>query len=189
MNKNKLLTFITSNSGKLAELQACLPFVIGKQIDLPEIQEIDIKKIIHAKLQAAVAVCDGPVIVDDTALYLECFASKNGDDGLPGPLIKWFLQTVTNEGLATIAQKIGKNKARACTIIGYADETGQMNFFEGSVSGKIVSPQGTSGFGWDHIFVPDGQIETFASMGMEKKNTMSPRALAVRKLKRFLDKK
>jgi len=138
MNKNKLLTFITSNSGKLAELQACLPFVIGKQIDLPEIQEIDIKKIIHAKLQAAVAVCDGPVIVDDTALYLECFASKNGDDGLPGPLIKWFLQTVTNEGLATIAQKIGKNKARACTIIGYADETGQMNFFEGPISGKIV---------------------------------------------------
>lgn len=187
MKQNKQLTFITGNSGKLAEVQAILPFIEGKKLELLEIQDVDINKIVAAKLQAAMAQCEGSVIVDDTALYLECLASKNGQEGLPGPLVKWFLQTVTNEGMADIAQKLNKTRARACSIIGYSDGNGNTKFFEGSVVGTIVHPQGTQGFGWDHIFVPDGYDQTFARMGMEKKNQISPRALAVQKLKSFLE--
>jgi len=104
---------------------------------------------------------------------------------LPGPLIKWFLKTVTNEGLARIADRLGNTRARVCTIIGYADEHGNQHFFEGSVSGEVVEPQGTSGFGWDHIFLPHGCDQTFAAMGLQKKNQISQRALAVSKLKKF----
>ncbi len=186
MKIKKPLTFITGNVDKLAEVQAILPFVRGKHIDLPEIQESDLYKVVQEKLRVAVAQHTGPVMVDDTGLFLDCFASRDGSDGLPGPFIKWFLQTVTNEGLAAMAQKLGKTKARACTIIGYADGNGNTQFFEGSVSGAVVSLQGTSGFGWDHIFVPDGYDQTFARMGMEKKNQISPRALAVCKLRDFL---
>jgi len=182
----KLLTFVTGNSGKLAEVQAQLPHVRGKQIDLPEIQELDLQKIVKNKLEAAVALCDGPVLVDDTALYCDCFRSHDGLDGLPGPMIKWFLQTVTNEGLAEIVSRLGSNRARACTMFGYFDEKRSIHFFEGSVFGTIVIPQGTTGFGWDHIFIPDGYTQTFAAMGVNEKNKISPRALAVGHLKEFL---
>jgi len=183
--KNKSLTFITGNSGKLAEVQAFLPFVVGKNIDLPEIQEIDLQNIVEEKLRSAVALHNGSVMVDDTALYLDCFASKNGEHGLPGPLIKWFLKTVTNSGLAAVAQKLENKKATARTIIGYCENKKDFHFFEGVVDGSVIPPQGTSGFGWDHIFVPEGYTKTFAKMG-EKKNEVSPRSLAVNQLKNFL---
>jgi len=186
MDKEKSLTFITGNSGKLAEVQAFLPFVAGKSLELPEIQETDLQKVVEAKLKAAAALHEGPVIVDDTALYLECFGAQNGQDGLPGPLIKWFLKTITNVGLAKIAQRLGKTKAYACTTIGF-HYRGRAYFFQGVVQGSVVAPQGTAGFGWDHIFVPQGQNQTFASMGLQEKNKISPRAIAVQKLQAFLE--
>jgi len=186
MSDNRKITFITGNAGKLAEVQAIMPFVVGKQIDLPELQAIDLQTVVAAKLDAALLQCPGPVMVDDTAMYLACFASKDGSDGLPGPLIKWFLKTVTNEGLANRADKLGNTRARVCTMIGYADQDGNRHFFKGSVSGFVVAPQGTSGFGWDHIFLPDGHAQTFAAMGMENKNKISQRSLALQKLQQFL---
>jgi len=199
----KIITFITGNSGKLAELQAFFPYVQGKKYDLPEMQSLDVKEIVRAKLTAAVQLCDGSVIVDDTAFYLECFErnDENGglawplgrlginSGGLPGPLIKWFLQTVGNTGLADIAHTLGKTKAVGHTVIGFAENKNDFHFFEGVLHGEVVAPQGTSGFGWDHIFLPDGYEQTFARMGFEQKNKISPRAQAAQKLKTFLSEK
>lgn len=180
------LTFITSNQGKLNELRALLPYVQGHALELPEIQDIDIHKIVEYKLRTALEQCEGPVLVDDTGLYLECFAGPDGKEGLPGPLIKWFLHTTTNVGLAHLALTMGKTRARAVTVLGYADQAGNIQLFEGSVFGSVVVPQGTTGFGWDHIFIPDGHSQTFASMGFERKNQISPRALAAHQLQAYL---
>lgn len=187
--KNQCITFITGNQAKLAEVQSLLPQVQGKELDLPEIQDVDIKAIIEHKVRSALEQCSGPLIVDDTALYLECMASPDGSAGLPGPLIKWFLKTIGNAQLARCAQTMGSTRARACTMIGYADEASQIHFFEGSVTGTVVDPQGTVGFGWDHIFLPDGYTQTFAVMGFERKNQISPRAQAIQQLREFLTQK
>ena len=40
--------------------------------------------------------------------------------------------------------------------------------FTGRCSGKIVEPQEGQGFGWDTIFVPDGETEPFSKMSTEK---------------------
>ncbi len=186
MDRKQSIKFVSGNKGKLAEVQAFLPFVIGASLDLPEIQDVNPHTVVSHKLVSAATKLEGPILVDDTALYLDCFASKTGDVDLPGPFIKWFLKTITNKGLADMACELGKTGARASTIIGYFDGRGNSKFFEGSVSGTIVQPQGTSGFGWDHIFVPCGQTQTFARMGIEKKNRISPRAHALAKLKDFL---
>lgn len=207
------ITFITGNQGKLKELQALLPTtpsglttspaglrstgrgtgcgiqVQGLALELPEIQDVDIQKIVEHKLHSALAHCPGPLLVDDTALYLECMASPDGTDGLPGPLIKWFLHTMGNVNLAQLAQNMGNTRARVCTVLGYADKAGNCHLFEGSVVGQVVDPQGTTGFGWDHIFLPDGHHETFARMGFERKNQISQRSLAVQELCEFLAEK
>ena len=173
--------FITGNKGKFNEVKSILPEVEQLDIDLPEIQDIDAKEIIREKLIEALKHKRSEFIVEDTSLYLDCM------NGLPGPLIKWFLKTIGNEGLFNLAKKMGNDKAEAKTMIGFAKSPGEIHFFEGSVKGKIVSPKGT-GFGWDPIFQPDGYSKCFGEMGAEEKNAISMRRIALNKLKEFLEK-
>ena len=64
---------------------------------------------------------------------------------------------------------------------------GKKHLFEGIVKGEIIKEKrGSSGFGYDPIFVPEGYTKTFAELGNETKNKISHRALAVEKLCRFL---
>ena len=156
-----------------------LPSIEGLSIDLPEIQELDARAIIEAKLEAAKARHDGRFIVEDTSLH---FDSLNG---LPGPLIKWFLKTIGNDGLYRLAQTFG-TPARATTCLGYMDEHGQTHFFEGSIPGAIVAPRGNDGFGWDPIFEVSGTSKTFAEMTKSEKQSCSMRKAAVEQLKQHL---
>jgi XTP/dITP diphosphohydrolase len=80
-----------------------------------------------------------------------------------------------------------KNRnARFKTVIALIID-GQPYFFEGIIFGKISeSPKGTSGFGYDPIFIPEGYQESFAEMPSELKNTISHRGLATKKLTDFL---
>lgn len=175
-----MLYFITGNPHKLTEVQAVLPEVEQLEIDLPEIQELDAHKIIAAKLATAFEHHAGPFIVEDTSLYFD------GMNGLPGPLIKWFLQGLGSAGVAQLAGQYGNGRATAKTFIGYAKNQGEVNFFEGEVSGRIVEPHGQTDFGWDPIFVPDGYDKTFAELGSQEKNKISHRRQALEKLKDFL---
>ncbi|MFA6537017.1 MAG: non-canonical purine NTP pyrophosphatase [Patescibacteria group bacterium] len=177
------LYFITGNKNKLAEVQAILPQVKQLEIDLPEIQEVDPQKIIEAKLHEARKHHSGEFMVEDTSLYLTCL------NGLPGPLIKWFLQKLGREGLFDLTKKYKNNRAEAKTIIGYSKRKNEIKFFEGKISGQIVKPKAKSDFGWDPIFLPDGYLQTFAEMGREEKNKISMRKKATMKLKTFLNKK
>lgn len=174
------LYFLTGNAGKFDEVHALIPQVEQLDVDLPELQEISAEKIIQAKLTEAYRHHAGQFIVEDTSLYFDCL------QGLPGPLIKWFLKTMGNNGLAELVQLYGNNRAQAKTILGYAEKEGSVNFFEGSVYGSITSPRGENGFGWDMIFQPDGQTKTFGEMSAEEKSTFSMRRLAVEKLRKHL---
>ncbi|MCX6787699.1 MAG: non-canonical purine NTP pyrophosphatase [Candidatus Kaiserbacteria bacterium] len=172
--------FLTGSQNKLAEMQAILGDVEQLDIDLPEIQEIDAHKIIRAKLMEALKHKKEAFIVEDTSLYFDALS------GLPGPLIKWFMKTVGNDGLFKMAEAFGNYAAEAKTIIGYTDGSGNIEFFEGSVRGMIVAPRGETNFGWDPIFQPEGKDKTFAELTAEEKNSVSMRRLAAEKLKAHL---
>ncbi len=174
------LYFITGNKNKYAEASAIIPNVKQLDIDLPEIQEIDAKEIIKAKLLEAYNHKQAEFIVEDTSLYLDCL------NGLPGPLIKWFLQALGNEGLYNLANSMGKYGATAKTIVGYAKNKEEMYYFDGEIKGTIISPSVTSGFGWDPIFQPMSQKKSFAELSAEEKNNISMRRIALNKLKSFL---
>lgn len=158
-----------------------MPQVECLDMDLPEIQEVDAKKIIEAKLKEALSHKAGEFIVEDTSLYLDAFAGL-----LPGPLVKWFLQTIGKEGIFNITEKLGNNKAEAKTIIGYAKNHEEIYFFEGSIRGTIVSPAGRAGFGWDPILIPEGYSKTFAEMDESEGQALKMRRIAALKLKEFL---
>jgi len=174
------LYFITGNQNKLAEVRSVVSEIEQLDIDLPEVQEIDPHFIVKAKLEAAKAHHQGEFIVEDTSLYLQCL------NGLPGPLIKWFLIAIQNQGLYNIAKAYNNFNAEVRTIIGHAGADGAIEFFEGSLAGTIVEPRET-GFGWDPVFLPEGHDQTFAEMSKDEKNKISMRSIAARKLKQHLD--
>jgi inosine triphosphate pyrophosphatase len=176
-----MLYVITGNTNKYEEIRAIIPNVEQLDIDLPEIQEIDAQAVIKAKIIEALKYRQDEFIVEDTSLYFECL------NGLPGPLIKWFLKTVGTSGLFNIAKESGNCRAEAKTVIGYARSIREIYFFKGSLKGAIVPPGGKKGFGWDEIFQPDGFSRSFAEMSMEEKNSISMRNIAIKKLKEFLE--
>jgi XTP/dITP diphosphohydrolase len=173
--------FITGNQGKFREAKAILPQIEQFDIDLPEIQHIDAKKIIQFKLKTAFKHKQTQFIVEDTSLYLDCL------NGLPGPLIKWFEKSIGLEGIFQLCQKYNNFQVYAKTLLGYAKDEETIHFSEGIVKGKITSPIGDNGFGWDKIFIPDGFDKTFAQMTMEEKNQISMRKKALVKLKEYLN--
>jgi XTP/dITP diphosphohydrolase len=85
-----------------------------------------------------------------------------------------------------LLQAHGPNVSRAahftCTLaLVWPD--GSDAFFEGRVEGALVwPPRGGKGFGYDPVFVPLGQTETFGEMDPDKKHAMSHRADAFAKL-------
>lgn len=175
------LYFITGNKNKFDEVKAVLPDVEQVDIDLPEIQSINSQEVIQAKLEVAFSKQEGTFIVEDNSLTL------SGMKGLPGPLIKWFLKTIGNEGLVKLTTIFGDD-AEAKVVIGYAKNLLEIEYFEGIIKGKIVEPKGENGFGWDPVFLPEGYSKTFGEMDLEEKNEYSMRRLAVEKLKDYLNK-
>ena len=178
MNK---LYFITSNKEKLKEAKEFIPEIEIFDINLIEIQSFDPYEIIEHKLKEAQKHHKGKFLVEDTSLYLE------GMNGLPGPLIKFFLKSIELDGIIKLTKEFG-NKAIAKCIIGYNNGE-EIKYFEGIIKGKIVVSKGENGFGWDKIFMPEGHFKTFAEMSLEEKNKISHRREAFGKLKEYLDYK
>jgi non-canonical purine NTP pyrophosphatase (RdgB/HAM1 family) len=176
------LYFITGNKNKFEELSKLIPNLEMLEMDLPEIQETNARHIIEAKLKEALKKKKGAFIVEDTSLCLDCI------NGLPGPLIKWFVEKIGVEGVYNIANKFGNTKAKAVTMIGYAKNPKEIHYFEGCIEGELVAPTGTTGFGWDSIFKPEGYVKSFQQMTREEKGKISMRAIAAKKLNSFLKK-
>ncbi|KPJ85647.1 hypothetical protein AMJ57_02400 [Parcubacteria bacterium SG8_24] len=158
-----------------------IPELVRLRLHLPEIQAVDPREVITAKLQAARREQDGRLVVEDTSLYLDCLGGR-----LPGPLIKWFIETLKAPGIFELADKYGIYGARAAVMIGYTHGE-KISFFEGDVTGRLVAPRGDNGFGFDPIFQPDGSSRTFAEMTREEKCMDSHRKRAFQALQRSLE--
>ncbi len=178
-----MLTFITGNSNKLAEVQAILGPVKHVSLDLEEIQELDPRKVIAHKLEQARNKVGGPIMVEDTSLYAAAFKLE-----LPGTFIKWFIKAIGLEGIYKMIKNMGNTQAMAITFVGYTDSKSASQFFFGTLRGDIVAPRGPQKFGWDPIFMPHGSNKSLAEMTPEEKNKISMRSEALGQLKQYLSK-
>jgi len=173
--------FVTGNSHKLREVEAILGKMRHVDLDLPEIQELEPRKVVIAKAQAAIGQGYSPVLIEDTSLSLRAL------NGLPGPLIKWFLKALGGEGVHQLALSRGDRAAEVRTIFGLALGQQTSIYGEGVVQGEVVKPRG-SGFGWDSIFCPVGSLKTMGEMTLEEKAACSMRTLALQDLRGQLEK-
>ena len=78
-------------------------------------------------------------------------------------------------------------RARFRTVISLVGFEPTPLFFEGIIDGSItLDKRGSSGFGYDPVFLPEGYAKTFAEMSLVEKNKLSHRAQAVKKLEAYL---
>ncbi len=180
----KELIFITGNKHKLEEVQDILKDykIIQENIDLPEIQELDAEKVMFEKMKVAEKKIKKPFFIEDTCFCVDAW------NGLPGPLIKWFMETVKPPGIHKMLSAYENKKARGICTIGYKEPGKKAVFFTGEIPGQVVSEAGSERFYWDRIFIPEGQKRRFSEMTIEEKNKISHRTKAVLKFKQFLEK-
>ena len=128
------------------------------------------------------AIC----ISDDTGLEVEAL------NGAPGVFSARYAGEPSNstENIKKLLNELKKKNtinrsAKFRTVIAYKDSNQEL-LFEGIVEGSIsLAPKGTSGFGYDPIFVPNDYKLTFAEMSIDIKNNISHRANAIKKLKEY----
>jgi inosine triphosphate pyrophosphatase len=178
------IAFVTGNANKLKEVQSILEGVAtveSHKLDLPELQG-QARDISVEKGKIAFAKIGKPCMVEDTCMGFTAMK------GLPGPYIKWFLESLGLNGLNQMLAGFEDKSAYATCIFTIVNGPNDYHTFEGVCPGKIVPPRGATAFGWDPIFQPDGYTETFAEMSKETKNQISHRAKALELVKEYLAK-
>lgn len=189
----KKFVFATNNIHKLREVAA----IVGHQIELLSLNDIGC----HDDIPETSDTLEGNALLKARYVYeryhTNCFADDTGLEvealgGAPGVYSARYAGEGHNseENIKKLLHELeGKDnrKARFRTVFALIIN-GKEHLFEGIVRGEIIArKRGTSGFGYDPIFVPEGFTQTFAEMSDGQKNKISHRALAVGKLCKFLN--
>jgi XTP/dITP diphosphohydrolase len=186
------LVFATNNDHKLKEIK----HLLGNSFTLLSLKEINItgdipedsptleeNALFKAKYIHHATGLD--VFADDTGLEIEALDGKPGVHSARFAGNQKDFSANTNKVLHLMEGKKNRN-ARFRTVIALMIN-GNEYIFEGTVSGKIgLETKGSRGFGYDPVFIPDGEKLTFAEMSLNEKSRISHRARAFEKLKLFL---
>ena len=191
----KKFVFATNNDHKLQEVSA----MVGEKVDIFSLKDIGC----HADIPETADTLEGNALLKAQFVWehyhTDCFADDTGLevealDGAPGVYSARYAGGDGHDSEANMKkllkelEGVENRKARFRTVFALIID-GKEHLFEGIVNGEIIKVRkGTSGFGYDPIFVPESYTQTFAEMGNELKNKISHRAVAMNKLCRLLAK-
>jgi len=179
--RGKVAYFVTSNIHKFQEARQVLSeykIATAKlKVGAVEIQDDNLENIAKFSALDAVKNCGLPIFVGDSGLFVEAL------NGFPGPYSAYVYRTVGTKGILKLMKNIENRDAYFQSVIAFSSPEEQPTCFSGKVEGKIsLQELGTSGFGYDPIFIPlEGDGRTFAEMTTTQKNLYSHRAEALRK--------
>lgn len=138
----------------------------------------------NALLKARAAASTGHIgIADDSGLCVEAL------DGAPGIFSARYsgdysTDSLNNSKLLRELDGITDRRAKFVCVIAMAypeEENKQPVLVRGECKGSILTaPRGEDGFGYDPLFLPDGQGKTFGEMSDAEKNAISHRGRAIR---------
>ena len=202
---NVLLLLATTNPGKLREMVDILldcahtaplpdrrltivsPGELGKRLQVAETGQTYAE---NAALKAQ-AFCEATGLItlaDDSGLCVDALGGKPGVytadwaerqwfEGPPGR--DWYMAMGKVEGLLCEQGPDADRSGHFACVLALAWPDGENAIYEGKVPGTLTwPPRGTLGFGYDPIFVPQGQDQTFAEIDPAEKHRVSHRAAA-----------
>ena len=176
----------THNPGKLWEMQGLLePFgadaVSAGDLGLAEPEETGttFRENARLKAQTAAAAAQLPAFADDSGLVVEAL------DGAPGIYSARWAGPARDFGMAMAKVNAGLEARGAVTpaarrahfvaalCVAWPDD--HLEEFEGRVDGTLIwPPRGDKGFGYDPMFLPDGETATFGEMMSVEKHRLPP---------------
>ena len=185
----------THNSGKVCELRDLMEplgfeVVSAIDLDLPEPEETETTFTGNAilKARAAAEAKGAPALSDDSGLAVEALGGAPGIYsarwGGPERDFNLAMEKVRDE---LSKEGSGNTRAKFVCALAVVWPDGEAVVFEGYVHGNLTfPPRGDKGFGYDPIFIADGETETFGEMDPAKKHAMSHRADAFKQLRSAL---
>ncbi len=185
----------TQNPGKFKEFQLLLTSPLLEVVSPAEIGlgDVDVAETGQTfadnallKAKAFAKASHLPAVADDSGLEIQAL------NMMPGVHSKRFLGDVNSHQrhLFLIDQLQGKTNRTAqftSCLAWYDPGEDQFQVFTGVMKGSISQkPAGNEGFDYDLIFIPDGETQTLAELGLAYKNKMSARSQALSQLQAFL---
>jgi XTP/dITP diphosphohydrolase len=180
------IVIATHNQGKLVEMRDLLaPFglvaVSAAELSLPEPEETGLTFAENAaiKARAASEATGLPAFADDSGI---CIEALGGEPGIysarwAGPekdfnrAMRHIEELLQAKGAVTPDQR----KAWFVSALTVAWPDGHLAEVEGRVNGTLVwPPRGPAGFGYDPMFLPEGDTRTFGEMSREEKHGLPP---------------
>ncbi len=172
------LILVTQNEHKLRELR---PLFEEYGVDFEttnlsklEIRSNDVERVALEAAKVAYYESKTRVVLDDTGLYIDAL------DGFPMSYAAFVLKTLGRGGILKLMDGVKDREARFVTAVGFSDgET--LATFKGIMEGSIAEEEaGQEGFGYDPIFIPEGETRTYAQLTFEEKIAISHRSKAFR---------
>ena len=176
----------THNNGKLVEMRDLLaPFglqaVSAAELSLPEPEETGVSFAENAaiKARAASEATGLPAFADDSGI---CIEALGGEPGIysarwagPEKDFDRAMRHIEELLQANGAVAPDQRKAWFVSALTVAWPDGHLAEVEGRVDGTLVwPPRGPAGFGYDPMFLPEGETRTFGEMSREEKHGLPP---------------
>jgi XTP/dITP diphosphohydrolase len=179
------LHFASGNENKFLEIESLFEKeketkneknvrVIFSKILIKEIQSDSIIEVAEDKVRKAFKVIKKPLIVEDDGLFIEDL------NGFPGIYSSFVFNTIGNKGILDLLMDNKNRRANFLSIFSFFDGT-TIETFSGKTSGYITTKISPSGWGFDPIFQPINEYQTYGQINMIKKNEISHRSKAFRK--------
>nr|WP_295464145.1 RdgB/HAM1 family non-canonical purine NTP pyrophosphatase [Mesorhizobium sp.] len=185
----KRIVVASHNAGKLAEFADLLaPFGLearsAKEFGLPEPEETGttFEQNAYLKAYAAASATGLPAMSDDSGLVVDALGGAPGvytadwatkPDGSRDFMMAMEKteRDLQDAGATDPSQRTGRFVAVICLCF----PDGEAEYFRGEAEGSLVwPPRGTSGFGYDPVFLPAGHARTFGEMTAEEKHGWKP---------------
>lgn len=187
------LCFATNNQNKLKEIQALL----GDRFELVTLADIGCVEEIPEPYETIQENAKAKSSYVREKYGIDCFADDSGLvvpslNGEPGVHSAYYAgpQRSHDDNIDLLLKNLSGEKDRSAyflTVISLS--LGNEYFaFEGRAHGVIIDEKrGTGGFGYDPVFMPEGQNRTFGEMTLAEKSQISHRSIAFAALVDFLD--
>lgn len=181
-----VLRFVTRNKHKLEEVRALVRSIAPEfdvemlPVEKVEIQAESLEEIARFAADWLLARGYRNFFLEDAGLFIEALG------GFPGPFSSYVYKKLGCRGILKLMSGVTNRRAYFKSVVAL-EFGGRIYLFTGIVRGTIAyEERGSHGFGFDPIFIPEGEIRTFAEMSTEEKNRYSHRARAVRAMIEFL---
>ena len=197
---SSVIVAATKNRHKIQEIEAItqefgMSIISRDEAGVPDIEINEdgetFEENSYKKAFEIMKLCNNITIADDSGLEVDCldgapgvysarFAGKDGDDDANNRKLTELIMDVPYE------QRTG----RFVSVITMVFPDGETISARGEVEGHLLTEKrGSSGFGYDPLFVPEGYDRTFGELGPEIKNSISHRSRALARLRELLDRR